>query len=74
MKNNINKYIPLFFCVLLFWTGCKKDERSINLNVSAVNAFFTPDDGKSIKLKPAANLTEVFEWDQAKAEDGSIVL
>jgi starch-binding outer membrane protein SusE/F len=73
MKNKITKYIPLFLSALLFWTGCKKDERSINLNVSAVSAFFSPDDGKSIRLKPA-NKTEVFEWDQAKAEDGSIVL
>ena len=74
MKNKINQYIALIFCAVTLLTGCKKNERDINLNVSAVPGFFTPDDNKYIKLKPAANLTETFEWEQAKAEDGSVVL
>ena len=74
MKNGILKYFSLFFTTFLLFSGCKKSERAINLNVSAVPGLFTPIDGKYIKLKPAANLTETFEWDQAKAEDGSLVL
>jgi starch-binding outer membrane protein SusE/F len=62
------------FFTPLFFSGCKKSSRDINLNLSEVNNFITSADGKSIKLKPAANLTEVFEWDQARAEDGALVL
>ena len=74
MKNKTCKYFTLFFSTLLLFAGCKKTERDINLNVSAVQGLFAPADGKYIKLKPAANLIETFEWDQAKAEDGSLVL
>ncbi len=73
MKSTINKYIA-FVCSALLLFGCKKDERSINLNLTAVPQIFLPADGKFIKLNPAANLTESFEWEQAKAEDGSLVL
>jgi len=53
---------------------CKKDERGIDLTLNEVSALYTPADNISIQLKPAANLTETFEWEQAKAEDGSLVL
>lgn len=74
MKNKILTALALFVIATITFVACKKDERSINLNVSAVPGLFTPDDNKYIKLIPAANLTETFEWDQAKAEDGSLVL
>ena len=74
MKNKIFYFLPLFISALLIFGGCKKEERDINLNVSQVPGLFAPADNQYIKLKPAANLTETFEWDQAKAEDGSLVL
>ncbi|MEO6723102.1 MAG: SusE domain-containing protein [Ferruginibacter sp.] len=74
MKNKFNKYLGLFCSAILLLAACSKNDRAINLNITPVAGFFTPDDNKFIKLKPAANLTEVFEWDQAKAEDGSLVL
>lgn len=74
MKNKIFNCVPLFFCILLFGLACQKNERGINMNVSAVTTLYTPDDNKFIRLNPAANLTETFEWDQARAEDGSLVL
>ena len=74
MKNKTCQYLLLFFSTVLLFGACSKTERAINLNVSGVPGFFAPADGKYIKLKPAANLTETFEWDQAKAEDGSLVL
>jgi len=63
-----------FLCICLLHIQCKKDERGIDLNLSEVSALYTPADNISIQLKPAANLTETFEWDQAKAEDGSLIL
>ena len=74
MKNRILTAVALFFVSAAAFISCKKDERSINLNLSQVPGLFTPADNKYIKLKPAANLSETFEWDQAKAEDGSLVL
>lgn len=74
MKKNIFHCAVLLILSVLFFPACKKSERAINLNVSSVAGLFTPADSKFIKLKPAANLTEVFEWEQAKAEDGSLVL
>lgn len=68
------KFISLVFAVMLLYIGCKKDERAINLNLTAVPNLILPADNKFIKLKPAANLTETFEWAQAKAEDGALVL
>ena len=71
-----NKIPHLLVCIAisLCMVQCDKDDRSINLNLTEVSNFFTPADGKYILLKPAQNLTETFEWEQAKAEDGSLVL
>jgi hypothetical protein len=74
MKNKILTAVVLFIATMIAFVACKKNERSINLNVSEVPGLFTPADNKYIKLNPAAGLTESFEWDQAKAEDGSLVL
>ncbi|HEY8970144.1 MAG TPA: SusE domain-containing protein, partial [Puia sp.] len=41
---------------------------------SAVTALYTPADSQYIKLNPAANISQTFQWQQAHAEDGSLVL
>ena len=69
-----NTSLLFLLCISLLHIQCKKDERGIDLNLSEVSALYTPADNLSIQLKPAANLTETFEWEQAKAEDGSLVL
>jgi starch-binding outer membrane protein SusE/F len=74
----MKRYMSLSLLFLLgisaLLTQCKKNERSINLNLSAVTNLTLPADNKYVKLNPAANLTELFQWDQARAEDGSLVL
>src|SRR4051812_11881775 len=74
MKYTIIRSGSLFMLISLLFLQCKKDERDINLNVTEVKNFFAPADGKSVKLQPAANMVETFEWDQTMAEDGSLVL
>jgi starch-binding outer membrane protein SusE/F len=74
MKYTIALRTVLFVFTSLFFLQCKKDERSINMDLTEVKNFFGPADAVSIKLKPAANMVEVFEWEQAKAADGSLVL
>lgn len=74
MKKNIFRLFLLLISLPVFFTACKKDDRSINLNLTAVNNLFTPANNVYIKLQPAANLSVNFEWEEAKAEDGSLVL
>jgi starch-binding outer membrane protein SusE/F len=74
MKKYVIAILPVSLLFLLVFNACKKDDRAINLNLNEVSNLLIPTDGKYIKLKPAANLTEVFEWQQATAEDGSLVL
>jgi starch-binding outer membrane protein SusE/F len=74
MKKNLSLLIPAVTIALVAFYACKKDKKEINLNLSEVTNIFAPADNKYIKLNPAANLTETFEWDQARAEDGALVL
>lgn len=50
------------------------DEESLNLNLTEVQTLYTPEDNRFVDLKPAQNITETFEWDQAHAQDGSLVV
>lgn len=66
-------YLSVLLLVTLF-TGCDKDERDINLNLTPVQTLYAPDDNLSVKLQPATGATVVFEWESAKAEDGTLVM
>lgn len=74
MKYMITGRMVLFALSSLFFLGCDKDERDINMDLSEVKNFFGPADALSIKLNPAGGQVQVFEWEQAKAADGSLVL
>src|SRR6476660_7974575 len=75
MKYSIFKLSSLFALLLAFsFGGCKKDERAINMNISGVTTLYAPADNLHVKLEPATSASVVFEWDQAKAEDGSLVM
>jgi starch-binding outer membrane protein SusE/F len=73
MKNlRLSTWCILLAMVTLF-AGCD-DEKDLNLNLTEVKTLFTPEDNLSIKLKPAQSFSHIFEWSQAHAEDGSLVL
>ena len=75
MKKIIAKFpILLSLCCLLAITGCDKDERDINSNISDVTAFYAPNDNVFVQLEPATSASVVFEWEQSHAEDGSLVM
>ena len=74
MKYTITGRIVLFTLLSLFFLGCEKDERSINMDLTEVKNLFGPADALSIKLNPAGGQVQVFEWEQAKAADGALVL
>ena len=57
----------------LILSGCKKDYK-LNSNIEPVSKLSAPVDAKYIKLQPATSASVSFEWEQARAEDGSLVL
>lgn len=75
MKYSIFNLSSLFVLLVAFtFGGCKKDEREINMNITEVSTLYAPNDNLHVKLEPATSASVVFEWDQAKAEDGSLVM
>ena len=69
---NLFSFLSLLFLMLLI--GCSKDDRDINMNITEVTAFYAPNDNLRVKLEPATAASVIFEWEQAKAEDGSLVM
>ncbi|CAL1517950.1 SusE domain-containing protein [Chitinophaga sp. MM2321] len=58
----------------ILFTACKKDNYTLNTNMQPVEKLTAPLDNKYIKLQPTTSASVSFEWDQARAEDGSLVL
>ena len=73
MKNKFSKIFQAGLMVLAVVTGCKKDDTLKHTQVSAVNTLFAPANEAFLKLDPKAGSTD-FEWEQARAEDGGVVL
>ncbi|WP_295122529.1 SusE domain-containing protein [uncultured Chitinophaga sp.] len=63
--------LPLLVASML--TGCK-DDYELNTNIQPVDKLTAPVNDKFTKLQPATSAALSFEWDQARAEDGSLVL
>jgi len=74
MTRTINLYIlfPALLAMALL-QACSKDD-TINTNISEVKDLYYPETNKYIKLQPSTNAVVNFEWSQAKAEDGSLVM
>ena len=60
-----------FITALLVFTACKKND-GVNTTVTPVATLFSPDDNKVVDLSVTASV--VFEWDEALAADGGLVL
>ena len=70
MKNLIKKLA--FITVSVFVLGCEGDDSLKNMNVTPVDALYSPEDNAFMNL--GAQSTAVFEWQAAKAEDNGMVL
>jgi starch-binding outer membrane protein SusE/F len=73
MQKLFNYYTSLSL-VLLALTGCDKDRNLDHTAVTEVKNVFTPEDNRFVKLLPATSASVVFEWEQARAEDGGLVM
>lgn len=74
MKKYILSWLALVLAASFIMSGCDDDKGAINSNITPVNLLFAPKDNLFVKLTPATEASVVFEWEQAKAEDGTMVL
>ncbi|MBL4676586.1 MAG: SusE domain-containing protein [Mucilaginibacter sp.] len=71
----------IFYCLvaglaaLLFVTGCKKQDNSLDkATVTPVSTLFAPEEAKAIKIPSGASGSVTFEWEQSRASDNGLVL
>lgn len=65
----------IILCLFMLALGaCSKDKKLDHTAVSQVSVIFAPDDNRYVKLQPATSATVLFEWEQARAEDGGLVM
>lgn len=75
MKHSfIYEHFVIFLIAAVALSSCSKDNRDINMNLTAVTELYAPDDNLFVKLEPATAASVGFEWGQSKAEDGSLVM
>lgn len=68
------RLFTLFLLSISMFTACKKEERSLNLNVSAVDNLSAPNDNSTIRLNPVTGANIVFEWSAASTPDAGVIL
>jgi starch-binding outer membrane protein SusE/F len=73
MRRLINLSFMVISAITAF-TSCKKDERTLDLNVNPVSVLGAPADQASISLQPATGASMVFTWNATQAADGDMVL
>jgi hypothetical protein len=71
---NIFSFLGLTLLITYTFTACKKDVRSLNLNVTAVNNLSAPADNSDIKLDPLTGANIIFQWSAASTPDSGIIL
>ena len=71
----MKRYFPItFFLPAILFMACKKNDYELNTNLKPVEKLSAPVNNKFTKLQPATSAALSFEWEQARAEDGSLVL
>lgn len=73
MKNIIGSGIMAILALFAF-SSCKKEVRSLDLNITPVANLLSPADQGEIKLDPATGSGIVFSWTAAQTPDSGLVL
>lgn len=73
----MHKYIHiltgiLFIMVVLI--ACKKEERTLNVELNPVSTLAAPVDKSSIKLNPTTGANIIFQWSAASTPDSGVIL
>jgi hypothetical protein len=71
---NIKWLTLLASAILLLLFSCKKDVKTLNLNLTPVEHLASPENGASISLQPATGPSIVFTWDAAQTPDSGLIL
>lgn len=64
----------IFLSFLFALMSCVNDDTLEHLKVTTVKTLYAPDNNKAVKLESSASANILFEWEQAKAEDGGLVM
>ncbi|WP_045690432.1 SusE domain-containing protein [Hymenobacter sp. AT01-02] len=73
MKKYSHPLLLLLLLVSLF-TGCNDDDKELDDTITPVENYISPADNAAVKLDPPSNAAVTFEWGQARAADGTVVL
>jgi hypothetical protein len=67
---------PLLLLLMLvgLLASCKKDDKALDDTITPVSNYISPADNVFVKLDPPSNAAITFEWSQARAADGTLVL
>jgi len=67
---------PLLLLLMLvgLLASCKKDDKALDDTITPVSNYISPADNTFYKLDPPSNAAVTFEWGQARAADGTLVL
>lgn len=74
MKNIKRLNQVIFLVSLLFLAACKEEVIELNENLSAVTVLNLPAENSTITLAPTTDASVTFNWEEAVAEDGNLVL
>src|SRR5690349_1388713 len=65
------------YCLLLLMVAiaasCNKIQTELNTNLAPVTSLYAPTNNLFVKLQPATSASVQFEWDFARAQDGSFI-
>ena len=67
---------PLLLLLMLvgLLASCKKDDNALDDTITPVSNYISPADNIFVKIDPPSNAAVTFEWSQARAADGTLVL
>jgi hypothetical protein len=67
---------PLLLLLMLvgLLASCKKDDNALDDAITPVSNYISPADNIFVKIDPPSNAAVTFEWGQARAADGTLVL
>jgi len=64
----------LILFVMGLLSGCDKDDDELNETITPVSNLISPAANAFVRLDPPSNAAVTFEWGQARAADGTLVL
>lgn len=71
---NLMRLGSILLLAIVAATGCKKENKPLDLTITPVGTLASPNDNLDVKLQPASASSVLFKWEPAAAADGALVL